>query len=695
MANLSPEAYQRHKAAAAARINEMTRMGQDIGELPPVVDPLRKSSCKDSFRVFCETYLAGAFGLDWSHDHLKCIGKIDTAVRTGGLFALAMPRGSGKTTLCQSAVLWASLYGFSRYVVLIAASADRARTLLENIKVWLETNELLKEDFPEVTFPIEKLDRIASRQKGQKYNGESTRIEWNSDRIVYPYIPGSDASGCCISCSGLKGSEIRGLNYSRPDGEIVRPDLVLIDDPQTTDSAWSVSQSFRREAILAGDVLGMAGPGKKISGLCACTVIRRGDMADAILDRDKHPEWHGERTKMVYKFPTSDLWTKYAEIRADELKNDGDGSKATEFYRLHQKEMDAGAEVAWPQRKNEDELTALQHAMNLKFRDEPAFFAEYQNEPMQEVVSVASIDPEELMQKINHLEQGTAPSYCEYLTGFIDVHKDLLYWIVCGWRSDFTGAIIDYGCYPDQGRPYYTLSSARPTLSDLIPGAGLEASVLEGLQAVTSELFTRLWPRSGGGNMQLDLCFIDAGWGQTTDLIYSHCHTSEYNLMPSHGKFIGASGKPFSEYTKKNGDRVGLHWRSPAPTERRGMRHIVVDTNYWKSFVVARLRAAAGDAGSIMLPGKSRAQHRLLCEHFAAEFPVPVEVAGGGRKIEEWKQQVGRPDNHFFDCLVGCAVAASYLGVGIKEIKTQQVKERVQRLSFAQIQQAKERGWRR
>jgi len=40
----------------------------------------------------------------------------------------------------------------------------------------------------------------------------------------------------------------------------------MVDDPQTTESAWSPSQSQRREAILAGDVLGMAGPGKKIAG---------------------------------------------------------------------------------------------------------------------------------------------------------------------------------------------------------------------------------------------------------------------------------------------------------------------------------------------------------------------------------------------------------------------------------------------
>jgi hypothetical protein len=43
-------------------------------------------------------------------------------------------------------------------------------------------------------------------------------------------------------------------------------------------------------------------------------------MADKILNRDLHPEWNGERTKMVYAFPTSEeLWRKYAEIWEDKF----------------------------------------------------------------------------------------------------------------------------------------------------------------------------------------------------------------------------------------------------------------------------------------------------------------------------------------------------------------------------------------
>ena len=48
---------------------------------------------------------------------------------------------------------------------------------------------------------------------------------------------------------------------------------------------------------------------------------------------------------------------------------------------------------------------------------------------------------------------------------FIDVQGTLLFWMLCGWEDDFTGYVIDYGTYPDQKRPYFTLRDARRTLA--------------------------------------------------------------------------------------------------------------------------------------------------------------------------------------------------------------------------------------
>ncbi|HUU69225.1 MAG TPA: terminase gpA endonuclease subunit, partial [Planctomycetota bacterium] len=496
---LEPLTYDEIKRRQAERNAELVRTAQDIGEIPGVADRERKAQAESSFRFFCETYFRNVFYFAWSPDHLRVIEKIERAVRSGGLFAMAMPRGSGKTVLCQAAVVWSALIGSAPFVCLIAASAERARDLLENIKVWLETNELLHDDFPEVCYPIKCLERITNRQKGQKYKGEPTYIDWAADKVVMPTIAGSKASGVVITSSGMKGSDIRGQNHARPDGQVVRPQLVMVEDPQTTESAWSPSQSYRREAILAGDVLGMAGPGRKIAGLMACTVIRPGDMADNILDRDKHPEWQGERTKLVYSFPSDEkLWARYGQLRADSLRNDGDGSEATEFYREHRKDMDAGARIAWPERFNEDEISAIQHAMNLRLRDESAFFAEYQNEPIVEEIGDEMLSAEDIASKLNGYERGIIPVNCNHLTMFVDVQQRVLFWMLCAWEEEFTGYIIDYGTWPDQRREYFTLRDVTATLGRATPGAGMEGQIYAGLEKLASEKLPVPYRREDG-----------------------------------------------------------------------------------------------------------------------------------------------------------------------------------------------------
>ncbi|MBI5866077.1 MAG: phage portal protein, partial [Planctomycetes bacterium] len=306
--------YEAMKERAAQRNRELALLGRDIGELPAVVHADRKERAATDFRFFCEQYFPQTFHLPWSPDHLKVIAKIEQAVLEGGLFAMAMPHGSGKTSLCEIACVWALVFGHREFVALIGSDEEHAANMLDSIKVELETNDALLDDFPEVVYPIRALEGIHQRAAGQLYQGKQTHIGWTAKEIVLPTMPGSRASGSIISVAGITG-RIRGMKHKRVDGTSVRPSLVLIDDPQTDESARSPSQCVTRERILSGAILGLAGPGRKIAGLMTLTVVRPDDLADRILDREKHPQWQGERTKMVYAFPTDEaLWARYAEL---------------------------------------------------------------------------------------------------------------------------------------------------------------------------------------------------------------------------------------------------------------------------------------------------------------------------------------------------------------------------------------------
>ena len=660
--------YEDRRNAERDRQAEQSLAGRDIGPLPEVVNPDRKAACERNFQLFCESYFPETYSLAWSPDHLKVIEKIETAVLRGGLFALALPRGSGKTTITESAALWSMLYGHREFVVLIGATESAALELLDSLKTELEVNERLAEDFPEVCYPVAQLEGIANRCAGQLYKGERTRITWTSNEIVLPTVEGSRASGIIVRVAGITG-RIRGMKFKRSDGRNVRPSLVVIDDPQTSESAGSLEQTRKRVRVLAGDILGLAGPGQKISGIMPCTIIRPGDMADIILNRNTHPDWNGEKTRMVYRFPTNmKLWEEYAEIRAEALRTEGNFQKATEFYLANREAMDAGAEVSWEARFNHDEVSALQHAMNLKFQDESAFMSEYQNDPLPDDTaddSLLSVDG--ICAKINGLARRRVPLKCDRLTMFVDVQKALLFYVVIAWAEDFTGAVIDYGSWPDQHRHEYSLADANPSIQTLFPKAGFEGALYAALSALTDECLGREWEREDGAVLKIERALVDANWGQSTDVVYQFCRQSSHAgvILPSHGRYVGASSKPMTEYRKQQGDRLGFNWMIPNVAGKRAIRHVIYDTNYWKSFIHARLAVPVGDKGSLTLYGRIPGAHQLFAEHLTAEYRVKTQ--GRGRTVDEWKLKPQSHDNHFLDCVAGCAVCGSMLGASLPE----------------------------
>jgi len=110
---------------------------------------------------------------------------------------------------------------------------------------------------------------------------------------------------------------------------------------------------------------------------------------------------------------------------------------------------------------------------------------------------------------------------------------------------------------------------------------------------------------------------------------------------------------------------------------------VLIDTNYWKSFVHARLAVAMGDPGSLSLFGHDEKAHRLLAEHLTAEFRV--KTMARDRTVDEWKLRATRPDNHWFDCLVGTAVAASTQGAALSSLGTQTAAPR-ERIKLSKLQ---------
>ena len=103
-----------------------------------------------------------------------------------------------------------------------------------------------------------------------------------------------------------------------------------------------------------------------------------------------------------------------------------------------------------------------------------------------------------------------------------------------------------------------------------------------------------------------------------------------------------------------------------------------------------RLAVSMGDPGCLSLFGRDEKTHLLLSEHLTAEYRVQTEARD--RVVDEWKLHANRPDNHWLDCLVGCAVAASLQGASLTEVGTGDRVETRKRISLAQLQEEKRRA---
>ena len=113
------------------------------------------------------------------------------------------------------------------------------------------------DDFPEVCYPIRRLEGIAHRANGQLYQGQRTRMVWTADRIVLRDGDGGFAAGD-ISCAGLAatgtitstGSQI-GLDFTGT-GQTRIVGIGLSGFPGGCTGIFRIADAYHQLAVTAG-----------------------------------------------------------------------------------------------------------------------------------------------------------------------------------------------------------------------------------------------------------------------------------------------------------------------------------------------------------------------------------------------------------------------------------------------------------
>ncbi len=171
---------------------------------------------------------------------------------------------------------------------------------------------------------------------------------------------------------------------------------------------------------------------------------------------------------------------------------------------------------------------------------------------------------DQIAAKLNGLPKGRVPLGCQHLTMFIDVQQKLLFYAICAWAEEFSGAVLEYGAWPDPQRSYFSLRDVTRHCRRLRQERVSKGRSMRGCKHSRSAswLASGTARRSHSADRTL---LIDANWGTSTDVVYQFCRQSPHAalLLPIHGRSWELRACHFADYKRRPGDRVGLNWRIP------------------------------------------------------------------------------------------------------------------------------------
>lgn len=300
----------------------------------------RATRARNDYEFFCKTYFphyikgeASAFHR-WFFDTVP--GLLDA--KTGQLIEVSAPRGEAKSTLgTQLVTLWLVVTNRQWFIPIVMDSFDQAATMLEAVKVELESNPRLAMDFPDAC------------GRGRV---------WNAGVIV-------TANGRKVQAFG-SGKKMRGLRHGPH-----RPGFVLLDDIENDENVRSKEQRDKTEAWVKKVVMPLGPPDGSMHILYLNTILHHDSVANRF---HQNPMWKRVKFKAIERWPDRmDLWQEWEDV----FKNDGEEA-ADAFYAARKVDMDQGAQVSWPT------VRPLLRLMKIRASDHHAFDCEYQNDPSNE-----------------------------------------------------------------------------------------------------------------------------------------------------------------------------------------------------------------------------------------------------------------------------------------------------------------------
>lgn len=679
-------ANKRRKDAERQRKSKEKRNEMIVRFGTPPENPEAVEACRSDLLRFLRGYFSGRpdedprpwFFTEFSDAQLTLIRALESRILGTGLLCVLAPRGAGKSKITKASMLWALLYGHRKFVAYFGSTERKSTEHLEDVKYALCQNVRLREDFPDIGIPFWKVWGAPSR--AHVLRDESTMepvgLRMERERLVFPTVAGVMGGGGVFYGASLD-SNVRGTGFMS-----YRPDFCVIDDPTvSTHSARNPEQQEKIRDTISGNIRFLQSGYGDMPIVMVATTMAKDDIADEYSDPQRQPGWDGLRIPFLRDVPEG--WTKSEGVaeyirlwREDRRGGDRRFRRAHAYYLANRASIDGSIRATLPLQykgslgekrfSREDgtteEVSAVQRVLNIlsdPSLGERYFRAELQNDPPDGYAEGhwAPLRSRDILSSVVDVPRRVLPRGAQaFATAFFDVGKQThVHAVLMGFGADLTGHIADYGVFE---------------VKDPHGPGGIERAVSEALSSAWAwVLGSALTCENGASAPSPGRLLVDSGYQAET--VYSWTET----MARRHGDVAWASdGWSALSFTPKEKGSAGVlssgeRWYRSTTKTGSSARTLKYDADHWKSTVDARWRIGPGGKSSLtMFSGDHTLPGPLNLGSFVSQSISERRLSKkrrNGTRATVWRSKQEGRDNHFWDCVVGCYVAANTLGASL------------------------------
>lgn len=306
-----------------------------------------------------------------------------------------------------------------------------------------EKGSAFAQDFPDICVPFISCNGFTRRI--QKYAGRVVEMERNATSIILPRIfrEGREVptSGSVITARGITAG-LRGMKVGK-----LRPDLCLLDDIQTAESASSPDQVSKLLDLIHKDVMNLSSKGK-LSVLMTSTPICPEDLCETI---ENDVNWKTTKFPAIIHYPNDieehgdeGLWGQYFRLYDKESMTDQPHDESLKFYRDNYDKMNEGADIFASRYKESDgHISGIQALLERRhIIGDDAFEAEMQMKPKKTQFSL-DISPKIVLEKVGQTHQLVVPDGYIFTAAATDLNVSYaLSTTIVAFKKDMSSIVL-------------------------------------------------------------------------------------------------------------------------------------------------------------------------------------------------------------------------------------------------------------